>query len=129
MRAMEFVDHSLAKIESDLLKHHTYFHIQEVFDAAVKQNHGEVDPAQYQEGVDASGVDGRIDNAPLKFQRDDPERRQDAGHHAKAKLTAAAGPPNIHIKVCRKHPYSRKQRPVVVEGGGLCRRVIHGPLF
>ena len=46
---MELIDHSLPKIESDLLEHRASFNIQYVLDPAVKQNDGKVDPAQFQE--------------------------------------------------------------------------------
>ena len=77
---MELIDHSLPKIKSDLLEHRASFNIQYVLDPAVEQNHGKVDPAQFQEKVDTCGIDSRIDNTPLQFQRYDPERRQNGGH-------------------------------------------------
>lgn len=46
---MKVVNHSLTKIESDILEHQASFHVECEFDAAVKQKDGKVDPAQYQE--------------------------------------------------------------------------------
>ena len=46
---MQVVNHSLPKIKGDLLEHQASFNIQYVFDAAIKQNDGKIDPTQYQE--------------------------------------------------------------------------------
>ena len=94
---MKVVNHSLTKIESDILEHQASFHVECEFDAAVKQNDGKVDPAQYQEEIDARGIDCHIYNPPLEFQRYDPERRQNGGHQTKSELAAPAGGPNVSI--------------------------------